>query len=367
MKRITLLALLIVTVCAVHDSAATTFTVEIAATSGTTVGPGLSVSYEITGLLSDDGNLGLALFGVDLQTNTNVPQPSTTEGPSMGSFVKNEGITNPAGYGGTPDGDDLLQIGGGQNTIGNDPNDPNLPAYPGGVVVTGIALGTPVVLATGSVTAPMSEGAYDVSLANPFASVLVENMGSYYRVEAATASVGGSSSFQVNVVTTPSLIASEPPANGTLPKTQNNIIVCVFDAPIVLPPTGDPLLIVELADPNNDVSGSFIYSVDPNDTGDPTGATLKATENGEVLLDQTWYRISADASFGVNAFTLDLCTLRGDANNSGRVTTADYTEVKNHMGERTDARYDLNGTGRVTTADYSVVKANLGHRTPAKP
>jgi hypothetical protein len=49
------------------------------------------------------------------------------------------------------------------------------------------------------------------------------------------------------------------------------------------------------------------------------------------------------------------------------VTTADYSEVKAHMGERTDARYDLNGSARITTADYSVVKANLGHRAPAKP
>jgi hypothetical protein len=167
----------------------------------------------------------------------------------------------------------------------------------------------------------------------------------------------------------PQLMTTEPPTDGTLPKMQNNIIVCVFDAPITLPPSGDPLVIAELADPNNDVSSSFSYSVDPNDTGDLALATLKATENGAVLPDQTWYHISSAPSWvDVLPFEFDLCVLWGDAYLSGRVTTFDYSMVKAHLGERdTDARYDLNGTGRVTTSDYSVVKANLGHRAPAKP
>jgi len=165
------------------------------------------------------------------------------------------------------------------------------------------------------------------------------------------------------------LVSTEPPADGTLPKTQNNIIVCTFDAPITLPSSGDPLAITELADPNSNVTSSFTYSVDPNDTGDPTGATLKATENGAVLPDLTWYHVtSAPGWTTVTPFAFDLCTLRGDAYISGRVTTSDYSMIKAHLGERdTDARYDLNGSGRVTVADYSVVKANLGHRAPAKP
>ncbi|HUW81922.1 MAG TPA: hypothetical protein VMZ31_03880 [Phycisphaerae bacterium] len=343
-----------------------TFTVEIAATSSTTVGPGGSVSYEITGVVSDDGNLGLGIFGVDLQTDTVVAQLGATEGPSCGPFVKNAGITNPAGYGGTADSDDLLQIGGGQNTIGNDPNDPNLPAYPGGVVVEVIALGTPAVLATGSVTAPTTEGTYNVSLANPFASVLVEDMGSFYRVEAATASVGASGSFQIYVDSTPSLISSDPNADSTLPKTQNNVIRLVFNAAIAMP-GGNPLVIVELADPNNDLSSSFTYTADPNDTGDPSGATLKASENGAVLTNLTWYHITPDASFDVLPFTLDACTLRGDCDGGGRVTTLDYVCVKETLGPRGDMREDLDGSGRVTTGDYLVVKDNMGVRAPVKP
>ena len=176
--------------------------------------------------------------------------------------------------------------------------------------------------------------------------------------------VGGFWAIKARLV----LVSTEPPADGTLPKTQNNIIVCVFDAPIALPPVGDPLVIVELADPNNDVSSSFTYSVDPNNTGDATGATLKAAESGPVLSDRTWYHVSSAPGWAnVAPFTFDVCTLRGDANNSARVTTADYTEVKIHMGERTDARYDLNGSDRITTADYTVVKDYMGHRAPSKP
>ena len=154
----------------------------------------------------------------------------------------------------------------------------------------------------------------------------------------------------------------EPPFDGTLPKTQNNVVELVFDGEISLP-AGTPLSIVPIGG-GSDVGGSFSYSLAttnvPNDT-------LKAVESGTVLSDLTWYRITPDASFDVVAFTHDVCTLVGDANNSGRVTTAEYSEVKRHMSERTDARYDLNGSARVTTADYSVVKAHLGSRAPAKP
>jgi len=147
--------------------------------------------------------------------------------------------------------------------------------------------------------------------------------------------------------------------DGTLPKTQSNVILLTFDNPIELP-SGPPLSVTPIGGGQNE-GDWFLCSVEPD------GVTLKAIEDGPVLLDRTWYRIAPTADFEVGPFTIDLCTLQGDANNSGRVTTADYVEVKAHMGEYTDARYDLNGTGRVTTADYTVVKAHMGNRAPAKP
>jgi len=160
----------------------------------------------------------------------------------------------------------------------------------------------------------------------------------------------------------PELISSEPPADGTLPKTQNNVIKLVFSNAITLP-GGDPLVIVQMGG-GPDVSSAFSYQIDPND---PSGATLKAVEQGAQLTNLTWYNITPAAGLAVQAFSLDVCTLTGDANNSSRVTAADYSEVKAHMSEYTDNRYDLNGSGRITTADYSVVKSNISHRTPTKP
>ncbi|HUW82674.1 MAG TPA: SUMF1/EgtB/PvdO family nonheme iron enzyme [Phycisphaerae bacterium] len=157
----------------------------------------------------------------------------------------------------------------------------------------------------------------------------------------------------------PTLLSSEPPGDGTLPKTQSNVILLTFDNPIELP-SGPPLSVAPIGG-GQDEGDWFLCSVEPD------GVTLKAIEDGAVLLDRTWYRITPSASFAVEPFVLDVCTLRGDANGSGRVTTADYVEVKAHMGEYTDARYDLNCTGRVTTADYTVVKGHMGNRAPAKP
>jgi len=144
-----------------------------------------------------------------------------------------------------------------------------------------------------------------------------------------------------------------------LPKSQANVVRLRFQAPITLPP-GPALSVVRTAG-GDDLGGQFTYSVEPD------GQTLKAVEDGAVLANQTWYLIRPTASFGVEDFTVHVCTLAGDANLSARVTTADYSVVKAHLGERTDAIYDLNGSARVTTADYSVVKAHNGSRIPATP
>jgi hypothetical protein len=157
----------------------------------------------------------------------------------------------------------------------------------------------------------------------------------------------------------PALVSSDPAADGTLAKTQNNVILLTFDAAIALPGGGAPAL--SIFGGGFEEGNAFTYSVEPD------GVTLKAVEQGAILTNQTWYAVTPAAGFDVEAFSLDLCTLVGDADSSGRITTADYSQVKAHMSEYTDARYDLNGSGRVTTADYSVVKANMGNRTPAKP
>jgi len=162
------------------------------------------------------------------------------------------------------------------------------------------------------------------------------------------------------------LIESAPEMEAVLPKDQNNVILLKFECG--LSQLG-PVVVEDITDPNTpvDVSALFTLSFDCGDCGTNV---LKLKENGQVLSDQTWYRITPGAGFTEAApFVLDVCTLRGDGNNSGRVTTADYSVIKSNLGQRGECPLfaDLNGSARVTTADYSVVKANLGHRKPSKP
>ncbi|MFQ6047817.1 MAG: hypothetical protein ACE5K7_00450 [Phycisphaerae bacterium] len=174
----------------------------------------------------------------------------------------------------------------------------------------------------------------------------------------------------ISAAAPPALIPDQgdPQADGTLPKTQNNIIVMVFDGTISLP-AGNPVTIQQIIDINPetlgaDLAGSFVFTLETTNVADDT---LKATESGAVLSNQTWYRIKPTAGFGVQPFVLDVCTLQGDADNSGQVLALDYFQVKNNLFAVTDARYDLDGSGQVLALDYFVVKNNLFAAKPAKP
>jgi hypothetical protein len=124
---------------------------------------------------------------------------------------------------------------------------------------------------------------------------------------------------------------------------------------------GPALRIVPIAG-GPDQGPSFTYVVQPD------GVTLKAKENGEVLTNLVWYRISPAYRFPVVPFTLDVCTLRGDADGNGIVLAQDYFPVKNHLFEVTDcARYDLDGNGQVLANDYFAVKNHLFQCKPPKP
>ncbi|GJM25988.1 MAG: hypothetical protein DHS20C16_24030 [Phycisphaerae bacterium] len=189
-RWITLALFAVASLSATSRVLAATLTIDIVPTSSTTVAPGGSVSYELIGELSGDVGFGLALWGGDLQSSYSIPGglPQLDPGPEMGSFVKPDGLTNPAGYGGTPIGDDLLsQIGGGQNTIGN-----TTPPFPIGEVVTGIGI-SPVVLASGVANLPTIPGLYQLEISNFFSNVITGGSGpppAVYSVEAAIVQAG---------------------------------------------------------------------------------------------------------------------------------------------------------------------------------
>ncbi|MBN1510906.1 MAG: hypothetical protein JXB13_02740 [Phycisphaerae bacterium] len=116
------------------------------------------------------GEGGLALFGFDLDVPAGVPLASNQATTTLTSFVKNEGLTNPAGFGGTLSGaTTLLQIGGGQNTINYTGTSP---AYPTGTVVAGVGL-TEVTVATIVLdTSALANGDHVFQISNGFANLI---------------------------------------------------------------------------------------------------------------------------------------------------------------------------------------------------
>ena len=161
------------------------------------------------------------------------------------------------------------------------------------------------------------------------------------------------------------LQSTDPAAGTSLPKSQYNWIRCVFDIPITLPESGNPLVIQDMSNSCADVSNLFTYTIDADD---PNGVTLFARENGAQLTNQHWYQVnSAPGWTTVEPFQFELYTQVGDCDASGRVTTADYVCVKDVMNTRDDVREDLDGSNRVTTGDYTVVKDHMNARAPVKP
>jgi hypothetical protein len=163
----------------------------------TAVPPGATVEYVITGELSDDENEGLAMFAFDLTFGGEelLPAAAPTEQPML-NFAPPLGLSNPAGFGGTPLAGALVQVGGAQNTILN-----SFAPFPTGNVITGVAAkGSPQVLATGTLTAPAQVGDYRLSIGNVMANVLKkEGTGvPFWLVDAA--GVGDTGDLEVNVV-----------------------------------------------------------------------------------------------------------------------------------------------------------------------
>lgn len=163
------------------------------------------VNISIQGGLSAVSGAGLALWGVNVDADsstftgafdiTDTAQFLVTAPAGVATFDRNLGFTNPpgppspvTGYSGTPSGTVLLQVGGGQNTIGN--MDP--PAYPVGSVTTGVANAGAVDLATGTLTVPSTgDGDIIISLSACFANVLdAPAVGPPFAVSAATCTMG---------------------------------------------------------------------------------------------------------------------------------------------------------------------------------
>jgi hypothetical protein len=156
--------------------------------NGQVVAAGTPIEWSILFTVSTGDNEGLALLAVDLVQSPgnaetlDIP-PADGVPAEMSNFSRPDGISNPGetdpvtGYVGVQRGEagamNLIQIGGGQNTFGE-----ALPAGSGiaenANVVGGVGQSGPVLLATGTFTAPSACGTYTYSLANAVSNVLEE-------------------------------------------------------------------------------------------------------------------------------------------------------------------------------------------------
>ncbi|MHC4697157.1 MAG: IPTL-CTERM sorting domain-containing protein [Planctomycetota bacterium] len=146
-----------------------------------TVGPACEILYRVKAELSYGPGDGLALVVLDLEFDGGpLPQANEPTELPMRNFAAPNGFSaNPEGYGGTPQGSRLIQVGGAQNIFNHgqwsceDDDDcpgpstcdtglcTTIPGLPTGTLITGVAApGSPVVLATGALTAPSLEGTY---------------------------------------------------------------------------------------------------------------------------------------------------------------------------------------------------------------
>lgn len=183
------------------------------------VAPGQVVTYEVIGELDDLLNEGLALAGFDLEFSGGPLEQADdpADGTNMAQFKRPNGVTNPAGYGGTIRDGVLVQVGGGANTINNDIL--NAP-FPLGIVITGIAHpGSPEVLVTGTLTIPagaVENDVFTLNLTNLFANVIKEGETgdppqNFWKTEAG--GVGTNTDLTMTIVTETCPISSSVPAN----------------------------------------------------------------------------------------------------------------------------------------------------------
>lgn len=377
MRTITTLATAVL-VCCAGAAMATDLTLTLNVTSGPTVAPGGTVDFEIVGLLSSDvDNEGLALFGVDLSASgpatINLSTDATVSAPvEMANFVSPDGLNNPTacggcfGFGGTASSNDLIQIGGGMNTIGNDIG--NAP-YPIGSVTTNVAFSTNgiSVLATGSLTAPATLGTYTLTLSNGFANVisLGETGPTVYATEAVGVVTHVGDTFDVVDAGCAALDARSLVDHGT------------GDLPLTVGVTGgiEPRfggvrkLEIDL-DSASGFSGGVTVNCSPTAYG---GSAVHAGTVGDTvtitftpgLPDETNCTIDLDCGASVCVRNLE-----GDSNLDGATNPVDNNQRLLRFGQTAAAagvQWDVNTDGSVNPVDDNQTLLRFGNSAPACP
>ena len=343
--------------------------VESAGLNTVTVAPGEVVNYTIVGELSDALNGGLALWACDLAfTGGDLSQG--TAGAGMGDFVRNAGINNPAGYGGTTtvagrDGE-LVQAGGGMNTILNFAGNADFPI---GVVTELIAHpGSPEVLMTGSLTAPAGLGEYTLTASNCFGNVIKDGETGVPFWATQPFGVGTVTNLTVTVdedcaqvasLDFAALAATEYPCGTSLSREGGNILRFEFDIPVSAPGPGD-IEVRELLDGGlfgPDIAPLLTITVE-------NGNVLTITEAGQVFTNGTWYGVTNSGLWcDAGNFQVDYAVVYGDANGTFFTSATDLSAVRANFADLgvtpDNSRYDINKVGGITATDLSAARADF--------
>lgn len=189
--------------CLGVSASADTFTATIVLPSGPDATPGAALPVEVHGLLTtaDPGNDGLCFFSVDLALTgpqtVNLSAVLVLDPPAdgtMNKFVRPLGFDG--GYGGVAVGDEVVQAGGAQNTIGNNPAAAPFLTYPSAEFIDLNVAHTAQLLLVGTLTLPQSiaPGTYTLSVESVLANVLSDGQTSTsfgtYTVETVTPIAG---------------------------------------------------------------------------------------------------------------------------------------------------------------------------------
>jgi hypothetical protein len=242
-----------------------------------TIGPGQSVPYVVQGELTDNLNDGLAMFSVDLGFSGGpLAQASAPATSPMVNFDPPAGVTNPAGYGGTPTAGVLVQVGGAQNTINN-----SLAPFPSGTVVTGVAAaGSPQVLVSGNLLAPYHVGTFLLTPSGLMANVIRQGETGvpFWRVDAAGAGTLAPLSVTVQALTpaAPTVVVGQPvllhldagPANAG---HRYQVLGCTTPGPpnprLIVPLRNDAYYKFTQANPNSSILQNSLGQLDAQGKG----------------------------------------------------------------------------------------------------
>lgn len=326
--------------------------------SSADVGPGDTVNYQVLGILSDDLNEGLALVGFDLTfdggdlTQADTPTGTATCENPMPIFVRPEGITNPVGYGGTVINGVLVQCGGGQNTIRNTIGNADFPI---GTPLLGIAQPAvcgEAVLLTGSLTAPMTEGPYLLSIpvSSGFANIIneEETLGNVF-LATSSANVVVMANLPINVTSAACGIVDASPPNCAIdagyPSDPNN-------ASSLLGLTSINVVVDTGCDAGSVAPGDFNVTV----TSGVVPSILSVTpDEGFITLDLNGpIPAGAWTCFELGSSQTCIGFLPGDALSDGTSTALDIDGLIGNLNNEITLdlwQCDINRSGTCTSAD----------------